>query len=154
AVGAAALAALLVDLLAGSLGYVALAGAPLLALEVFPVAFGQENGALFLAPAIAFLVLIAEKRDRLAPRIGAVVLTLAMVVPYVTPMINGRYEAHKGFGQTTKAKTITTLNPLVTMRGDLIQPIDTDLMTVSTSSAHPGDVYLRTVTLDSFDGTE
>ncbi|HEX3614574.1 MAG TPA: DUF3488 and transglutaminase-like domain-containing protein [Sporichthyaceae bacterium] len=150
----AALVALAVDLVAGSAGKVALAGVPLLAMEIFPVAFGQESGALFLAPAVAFLMLIAEKRDRLAPRIGVVVLALAMVVPSVTPKINGRYEAHKGFGQTTKAKTITTLNPLVTMRGDLVQPIDTDLMNITTTSAHPGDVYLRTVTLDSFDGTE
>src|SRR6201999_1825045 len=68
--------------------------------------------------------------------------------------INGVYESHKGIGMPDKAKTITTLDPLVTMRGDLIRPTDQDLMTVRTDSAHPGDLYLRAVTLDEFNGTE
>ncbi len=114
----------------------------------------QESAALFLAPAAGFLLLLADNRDRLAPRIGAVALSVSMVVPYIAPHVNGVYESHKGIGMPEKAKTITTLDPLVSMRGDLIQPTDTDLITVRTDSAHPGDLYLRAVTLDDFDGVQ
>jgi transglutaminase-like putative cysteine protease len=131
-----------------------LAGLPLLVLEIFPVVYGQESAKLFLAPALAFLLLLADNRDRLVPRIGAVVLSVSMVVPALIPQISGVYESHKGIGMPEKAKTITTLDPLVSMRGDLVQPTDTDLITVRTDSAHPGDLYLRAVTLDYFDGVQ
>jgi transglutaminase-like putative cysteine protease len=66
--------------------------------------------------------------------------------------VNGKYEIHHGVG--IGHGTITTLNPLVTMRQDLRQSTDVDLMTVRTDSQHPGDLYLRAVTLDRFDGVE
>ncbi|HEX3827760.1 MAG TPA: DUF3488 and transglutaminase-like domain-containing protein [Sporichthyaceae bacterium] len=154
AVAAAAIVAVQVDFLAAGVGSPGLAGLPLLMLEIFPVVYGQESGKLFLAPALAFLLLLADNRDRLVPRIGAVVLSISMVVPALIPQISGVYESHKGIGMPEKAKTITTLDPLVSMRGDLIQPADTDLITVRTDSAHPGDLYLRAVTLDTFDGVQ
>jgi len=152
AVGTLALVAIAVDLLAVGYAQPALAGLPLLILEVVPVSYEKESGRLFLAPALAFLVLLSSRRDRLGPRIGVTVLSIAMLVPATLPTINGKYAEHRGIGSHTG--TITTLNPLVTMRRDLVRPLDVDLLGTKTDSAHPSDLYLRTVTLDTFNGVE
>lgn len=152
AVAAASIVAVMVDVLAMALRQRALAGAPLLLFELVPITFQKESWWLFLPPAVAFLLLLSETRDRLAPRVGFAVLSVSLVVPAVTPHVNGKYEIRHGVG--IGHGTITTLNPLVTMRQDLRQSTDVDLLTVHTNSQHPGDLYLRAVTLDRFDGVE
>jgi transglutaminase-like putative cysteine protease len=152
AVGLATMAALLVDVLAVQVQQRALAGAPLLIFELVPVAYEKESALLFLTPAIAYLVLLSDALDRLAPRIGAAVVSVSLVVPIIAPKFSPEYDLHRGVG--TGTGTITTLNPLVTMRQDLVRSADVDLLNIRTDSAHPGDVYLRTVTLDTFDGIE
>lgn len=182
AVSGVAAAALLVDMLAASYRQTALAGLPLLALYVVPVSVRPDEVSawLFLAPAVAFLLLLAaDSRDRLlgwgvpiggrteagavgrgpnqmsrmSRRIGVTVLSLSVVIPAAAPRLTHGAFGAKGVGDA-KGKTISTLNPLVTMRRDLVRSADVDLLTMRTTSAHPSEVYLRTVTLDEFDGEE
>ena len=182
AVSGVAAAALVVDMLAATYRQTALAGLPLLALYVVPVTVRPDEVSawLFLAPALAFLLLLAaDSRDRLlawgvpiggraeagagsrgpnqmsrmSRRIGVTVLSLSVAIPAATPRLTHGAFGSRGVGDT-KGKTISTLNPLVTMRRDLVRPADVDLITMRTTSEHPSEEYLRTVTLDQFDGVE
>jgi transglutaminase-like putative cysteine protease len=182
AVSGVAVAAVLVDVLAAGYRQTALAGLPLLTLYVVPVSVRPDEVAwyLFAAPALAFLLLLAaDSRDRLlawgvpiggraeagagsrgpnqlsrmSRRIGVAVLSLSVVIPAATPRLTHGAFGSKGVGDA-KGKTISTLNPLVTMRRDLVRPADVDLLTMRTTADRPSDQYLRTVTLDEFDGVE
>jgi hypothetical protein len=181
-VAGVALTALLVDLLAAGLRQTALAGLPLLALYIVPAAVLPDGlpGILFLLPAGGYLLLlITDSRERLlrwgvavsgrtgqstrssgelgqmTRRIGVTVLSMSIVIPALAPRLSGGAFGSGGIGNDPDGGgTISTLNPLVTMRRDLVRPQDVDLMRVSTNSLNPDELYLRAVTLDTFDGEE
>jgi transglutaminase-like putative cysteine protease len=169
----------MVDALAAGYRQPALAGMPLLGLYVLAGAMTQRISPwLFLSPALAFLILLTtDNRDRLlkwgvaiggrseagagtrgagqmarmSRQIGVAVLSLSVAVPAVIPRLTR--ESPQGLLGTTEGKTITTQDPLVSLRRDLRQPADIDLLTMRTTSQHPSEQYLRSVTLDVFDGT-
>lgn len=181
AVATVLLAAILIDLLAASYGQTALAGLPLLALYVVPAAVLPDgvDAWLFMLPALGFLLMLAtDSRDRLAGwgvpiggrldgargrgpgqmtrmgrNVGVAALSLSVVVPAAIPRITDGAFGEKGIGES-EGKTISTLDPLVTMRRNLLNRRDVELMRVRTSSARPGELYLRAVTLDEFNGVE
>jgi transglutaminase-like putative cysteine protease len=181
-VAGVAIMAGLVDALAASYRQAALAGLPLLVLYTIPAAVLPNgiSGWYFLLPAAGYLLLLlVESRDRMlrwgiplasrAPgptggraaadlnrmsrRIGLAVLLLAVLIPTVSPLPEGSFG---GEGVTGKpgGKTISTLNPLVTLRRDLVRPDEFPVMTMTTNSSTPTEQYLRTVTLDDFNGEE
>ncbi len=174
--------ALFVDALAVSYRQAALAGLPLLVMYTVPAAVLPRGlrGGMFLLPAFGYLVLLlTESRDRMlrwgvplatrgqgpaggraagdlnrmSRRIGVVVLALAVMLPAVSPGVTAGAFGSNGIGHAS-GKTISTLNPLVSLRRDLVRPDDFEVMTVKTTSAKPAELYLRTVTLDTFDGEE
>ena len=178
-----ALMAILVDLLAAGVRQTALAGLPLLVLYVVPAAVLPDglDGALFLLPAVGYLLLlIIDSRDRLlrwgvavsgragegrtrssgelgqmTRRIGLTVLSMSIAIPALAPRLSDGAFGAGGIGNDPEGGgTISTLNPLVSMRRDLVRPQDVDLMTVRTDSLKADDLYLRAVTLDTFDGEE
>lgn len=178
-----ALMALLVDFFAAGLRQTALAGLPLLVLYVIPAAVLPEgaNGLLFLLPAFGYLLLlITDSRERLlrwgvavsgrtgeaqtrssgelgqmTRRIGVTVLSMSIVIPALAPKLSHGAFGAGGIGNDPDGGgTISTLNPLVSMRRDLVRPQDVDLMKVQTNSTSPDELYLRAVTLDTFDGEE
>ncbi|WP_019877672.1 transglutaminase TgpA family protein [Sporichthya polymorpha] len=181
--GVAAMA-IVVDLLAAGLRQTALAGIPLLVLYIVPAAVLPDglHGALFLLPALGYLLLlITDSRERLlrwgvavsgradgaratrasgelgqmTRRIGVTVLSLSIVIPALAPRLSDGAFGSGGIGNDPDGGgTISTLNPLVSMRRDLVRPQDVDLMRVRTDSVNADELYLRAVTLDTFDGEE
>jgi transglutaminase-like putative cysteine protease len=91
---------------------------------------------------------------QLGRRIGVAVLGVAVVVPALVPLgdgllAGGRFGTGGGGGGT-----IATLNPLVSLRRDLTRPQDVEVIRVRTDADSPRELYLRTVTLDVFDGQD
>jgi transglutaminase-like putative cysteine protease len=86
-------------------------------------------------------------------RIGATALGLAIVVPALIPDVSqGLFgDGGSGFGNGG-SRRIQTVNPMVTLRQDLNQPENRTLAVVETNSTRPSEQYLRTATLDKFDG--
>lgn len=181
AVAGAAAMAILVDALAASYRLTALAGLPLVVLYVVPAAVLPDGlpGWLFLLPAVGYLLLlVSDSRERLhrwgfpagSPeragrlpiglgrlqrRVGVSVLALSVGLPALAPgLSDGAFGAGGITSDPGGGGTISTLNPLVSLRRDLVRPEDVDLMRVRTSSARPQELYLRAVTLDTFDGEE
>lgn len=174
-----ALMGVLVDALAAGYRQVAWTGLPLLALYIVPAAVLPDGvrGALFLLPALGYLMLLlTESRDRLrrwgvpigersadrsageinlmSRRIGVTVLSMSIAIPALAPRVSDGF-GEGGIGNDpTGGKTISTLNPLVTLRQDLTRGSDLPLMRVRSDSGLPDELYLRTVTLDTFDGEE
>ncbi len=175
-------AALFIDILAASFRQSALAGLPLLALYVVPSTVLPEgiDAWLFLLPAFGFLLLlVTDSRDRLlgwgipiggrlaegargrgtgqlsrmSRNVGLATLSLSIAVPAAIPQLTDGAFGDKGIG-ATEGRTISTLDPLVSMRRDLLDRTDVDLARVRTSSARPSELYLRAVTLDEFNGVE
>lgn len=180
-VGTVLLAAIAIDMLAAGFGQTALAGLPLLALYVVPAAVLPDGVDfwLFLLPAFGYLLMLAtDSRDRLlgwgipiggraggagtrgvgqltrmSRNVGIAALSLSVAVPAAIPQVTQGAFGQKGIG-ASEGKTISTLDPIVTMRRDLLNRTDVELMRVRTSSARPSEVYLRAVTLDEFNGVE
>lgn len=182
-VSGVALMAILVDAFAAGYRQTALAGLPLLVLYIVPVVVLPDgvHGALFLLPAIGYLLLlITDNRERLlrwgvavsgrpgeetgrsagelgqlTRRIGVTVLSMSLAIPALAPRLSDGAIGAGGIGNDPSGGgTISTLNPLVSMRRDLVRPADVDLMRVRTDSTQPNELYLRAVTLDTFDGEE
>ncbi|MGQ0623149.1 MAG: transglutaminase TgpA family protein [Sporichthyaceae bacterium] len=174
------LMALVVDNLAAGFRQTALAGLPLLVLYAVPAAVLPDGlpGELFLLPAAGYLLLLlidnserlsrwgvaitgsgaargGGQRGRMSRRIGLTVLVMSVSIPAFAPQLTDEAFGSGGLGNDpTGGGTISTLNPLVSMRRDLVRPEDVDLMTVRTDSARTSELYLRAVTLDTFDGEE
>ncbi|MGQ0843043.1 MAG: transglutaminase family protein [Sporichthyaceae bacterium] len=178
-VAGVALVGVLVDALAASYRLTGLAGLPLLALYLVPAAAvpGGVPPMSFVLPAVGYLLLLSADgerrlagwgvaaiagtdpdrgrgdRVRLGLGVGAAAIALAVAVPALAPQPSaGAVGAWGSTGEGGRA--ISTLDPLVDLRRNLILPREGDLMVVRTSSARPAELYLRAVTLDSFDGVQ
>ncbi|WP_225831201.1 DUF3488 and transglutaminase-like domain-containing protein [Streptomyces sp. NK08204] len=93
---------------------------------------------------------------RAGRRIGAVALGVALVVPLALPSMSGglldgtRTGVGAGNGH---GGTISAVNPLVSLRDSLNVDNDRQVLSVKSSTNDTSDLYLRIVSLDSFDGT-
>lgn len=84
-------------------------------------------------------------------RIGAAALGIAVIVPLVLPgMTHVRFGHGNGLGNGGSS-SVTTFNPLVSIRDELNRSSTQRLLVVGTDDATPD--YLRMTTLDRFDGT-
>ncbi|MEU8589874.1 DUF3488 and transglutaminase-like domain-containing protein [Streptomyces sp. NPDC048664] len=93
---------------------------------------------------------------RTGRRIGAVALGIALVVPLALPTLNGGLLADAGAGVGDglgNGKTISAVNPLVSLRDSLNIDQDRQVLVYRTNSSDTQDMYLRIVALDDFDGT-
>ncbi|MDQ6650102.1 MAG: DUF3488 and transglutaminase-like domain-containing protein, partial [Actinomycetota bacterium] len=170
------LVALLVQTCADAAGRPALAGLPLLALVAVPAAVVKDGvGWLpFALGAVGYLgLLLADGRERLGAwgtlvgtdqpeptpllqsgrRIGATAVSLAVVLPALLPGLHGQaFGSNNGNGLSTGsgASAITTINPIASLKGQLVQPAAQTVLKVTTTDPSPG--YLRVTALDQFDG--
>ncbi|AYY12835.1 transglutaminase domain-containing protein [Actinobacteria bacterium YIM 96077] len=179
-VGGAGLVAIVVDLTVGSLRRGVLAGLPLG--SCYAVTAYVEGGGLgwwwFVLPAAAYLaVLMAENRIRVAAwgrstsqhrhprnplqatdalarsgrRVGAVAIAAAVAVPATAPVLSdGFLSGHGSGGSGGDGRTIRTDNPILDLQRNLTRPDNVDVLRYEASDEAPH--YIRTVTLDSFDG--
>ncbi|WP_105968505.1 transglutaminase TgpA family protein [Streptomyces geranii] len=93
---------------------------------------------------------------RTGRRIGAVALGVALVVPLALPSLDGGLLDAAGTGVGSGSGgggTISAVNPLVSLRDSLNVDEDRQVMSVRNSTDDTQDLYLRIVSLDSFDGT-
>jgi len=93
---------------------------------------------------------------RTGRRIGAVALGVALVVPLALPSLDGGLLDATGTGVGSGSGgggTISAVNPLVSLRDSLNVDEDRQVMSVRNSTEDTQDLYLRIVSLDSFDGT-
>lgn len=179
-VSAAAVVALLVDLLACGLRRVPVAGLPLLAVYTAPVSILDDGVPwwVFVAGTLSFLALLATDQGlRLlhwgrqvgpagprrrggdvgttslrisARRIGLTATSLAVAAPLVVPTLSGELLPGSGTGGGGGGSAVTLSNPMVTLRRDLVRADDVDLVSVRTEGANPA--YLRISVLDVFNG--
>jgi transglutaminase-like putative cysteine protease len=91
---------------------------------------------------------------RTGPTIGAVVLGVALLVPYILPSLDGGLldSAGRGVGNPS-AGNGSSVNTLLSLRDSLNTDEDRTVMTYRTNTAETQDLYLRIVSLDDFDGT-
>lgn len=89
----------------------------------------------------------------LGRRIGASAIVVGVVLPMMLPGLHGGVPKHGGGGGSGSGggRSVQTLNPLVTLRSQLVTPIATPLLHYTTSDPQPG--YLRLTALDEFNGT-
>lgn len=162
----------LADALAVVAGRAAIAGLPLLLLFAAPSAIGDVSvGWLAFAGAGTgwLLMLMADGTERVhhwgvalstpghrakpggglgyaGSRIGVAALGFAIVLPVLLPDV-GNGSGDRGDGGP---RTITTYNPLTTLRGDLRLPKKKTILTYTTDDPTPD--YLRMTTLQIYDG--
>jgi transglutaminase-like putative cysteine protease len=181
-VGGVLLIAVLVDALAVTYGLAAPAGLPLLALYSVAAGLAAEGGAgafSFGAAAVGYLVLLlADGRERLTRwgrtfggtgavsrrrsgqrtgrRIGAAALGVALLAPAALPSLGTSLVGGLGSGSGTGTGgrgNGNAVDLLVALRDNLNDSDDRTVLTVRTTSRRTGDMYLRIVSLDEFDGT-
>ncbi len=177
AVGGVGLVALSTDTLYVSVRSPLLAGLPLLALYLVPaliVAGGAPWWAFPLPAAGWLLILASDQRDRIrdwggqpstsrvrglsasARRTGLVAIAVATVAAIVlpaggvAPWSTGEGSG-PGAGGGPGSGGEVILDPLVSLRRDLLQPTDRPVLTYRTQAATPS--YLRVSVLEDFDGT-
>ncbi|MEU1310194.1 DUF3488 and transglutaminase-like domain-containing protein [Streptomyces cinnamoneus] len=97
---------------------------------------------------------LAPAPVRTGRRIGALALGLSLAIPAVLPSIDGGLLQPRGkaAGPGRDGGTISAVNPLVSLQNSLNQPENRELLRYRTSPAATGDLYLRIVALDHFDG--
>ncbi|MFJ8693165.1 transglutaminaseTgpA domain-containing protein [Streptomyces roseolilacinus] len=105
-----------------------------------PAAFGAPDGS---APAPL----------RTGRRIGVFALGIALVVPSVLPSLDGGLLGTGGAGEGAGGGTISAVNPLVSLKENLNQPEDREVLRYRTNAPDGSGLYLRLVSLDQFDGT-
>jgi len=173
-VGGIGLVALATDTLFVSVRAPLLAGLPLLALYL-AAALIPSAGAPWWAVALAvcgwLLILAADQRDRVrawggldptvrvrglsapARRIGIVAIVAASAVGVLLPTsVNAPWRSGDGAGGGTAVDGgPVLLDPLVSMRRNLVQSNDTEVLTYRTEAEDPS--YLRVTVLEDFDGT-
>jgi transglutaminase-like putative cysteine protease len=173
ATGGVGLVALWVDTLVVSVRAVLLGGIGLAALYLAPASMlvaGAPWWAVAL-PALGWLlILAADQRDRvrtwagLTPRVrvrglargawraGAVVIVLATLVTVLLPLrfVSPWRHAGAGPGGAPVTATDVVLDPIVSLRRDLVEGTDTEVLSYRTPAANPS--YLRVSVLEDFDG--
>jgi len=173
-VGGIGLVALATDTLFVSVRAPLLAGLPLLALylaaSLIPVG-GAPWWSVALAVCGWLLILAADQRDRVrawggldptvrvrglsapARRIGIVAIVAASAVGVLLPTsVNAPWRSGDGAGGGTAVEGgPVLLDPLVSMRRNLVQSNDTEVLTYRTEAEDPS--YLRVTVLEDFDGT-
>ncbi|MEV0531538.1 DUF3488 and transglutaminase-like domain-containing protein [Kitasatospora sp. NPDC050463] len=179
-VGSVGLIAIAVDTVAVTYRRSALAGLPLLALYSVGNGLAGDGGSWVwfgLAAAGYLVLLFAEGQDRVSrwgrvfrgtrqgegsgtlsqggQRIGVLALALALLVPAFLPRWEGGlvHTGSAGGSGGTRAGGVTTLDPLVTLEAALAAPSDVELLTYRMDSSLADTAYLRTGSLDRFDGT-
>ncbi|MER7761192.1 DUF3488 and transglutaminase-like domain-containing protein [Streptomyces sp. NPDC097619] len=92
---------------------------------------------------------------RTGRRLGAAALGIAVSVPLVLPGLDGGMlgAGDGGEGSVLGGGTISAVNPLVSLRDNLNQPDNREVLRYRTDGTDPSGQYLRIVALDSFDGT-
>ncbi|AOT58474.1 transglutaminase TgpA family protein [Streptomyces rubrolavendulae] len=89
---------------------------------------------------------------RTGRRIGALALGIALVVPSVLPSLDGGLLGG-GTGDGAGGGTISAVNPLVSLKDNLNQARDREVLRYRTNAPDGPGLYLRLVSLDQFDGT-
>jgi len=173
--GGLALVAIVVDLVAVGLRRPAVAGLPLLAVYCVPAALATDglDWYWFALAAAGFLVLVASdsgervsrwgrvlsgEGGQTAPmaatgrRVGALALGAAVVVPTLIPGLSeGLFTGTgNGFGNGRGEGTLSVVNPILSLREDLTDRSDVEVLQYSTNQTDPEP--LRIITVDSFDG--
>lgn len=89
----------------------------------------------------------------LGRRIGFTAIAIGVVVPMVVPGLHGGLPKSGGGGDGSGhgSSDVVTINPIVTVRADLVSANPTPVLSFTTSDSSPG--YLRLTSLDHFDGT-
>ncbi|MDT9681551.1 DUF3488 and transglutaminase-like domain-containing protein [Streptomyces sp. TRM76323] len=90
---------------------------------------------------------------RTGRRIGALALGIALVVPGVLPSLDGGLLGSGGTGEGEGGGTISAVNPLVSLKENLNQQEDREVLRYRTNAPDGSGLYLRLVSLDQFDGT-
>ncbi|MBY8886179.1 DUF3488 and transglutaminase-like domain-containing protein [Streptomyces sp. PTM05] len=90
---------------------------------------------------------------RTGRRIGAMALGIALIAPVALPAMGGGLLGAGGTGGLGHGDTISAVNPLVSLQDSLNQPSDAEVLRYRTTDPDAGDMYLRILTLDQFDGT-
>ncbi|MFJ8628923.1 transglutaminaseTgpA domain-containing protein [Kitasatospora sp. NPDC093550] len=181
-VSAVGLIAVVVDTIAVTYRRAALAGLPLLALYSVGNGLAGEHGSWFwfaVAAAGYLLLLFAEGQDRVSrwgrifrgtdrgtassggispggQRVGVLALAVAVLLPVVLP----RWDAgllhpgsSGGSGKGGGGSVATSLDPLVSLEAAITKPTDAVLLSYTMDSDVADQTYLRTGSLDQFDGT-
>ncbi|UQA33514.1 DUF3488 and transglutaminase-like domain-containing protein [Streptomyces sp. HNA39] len=89
-------------------------------------------------------------------RIGVLALGIALVVPLALPAMDSGLlgSTGGGSGRGGGGGTISAVNPLVSLKDNLNQPENREVMTYRTNARDPRDLYLRILSLDEFNGSE
>ena len=180
-VGGVGAMAVVVDALAVTGRWVALAGLPLLGLYVVPAAVVPDGvpWPLFVIGAVGYLLLLlVDGRQRIgrwgrvvgtrgrsgsiAPeplsamgrRIGLIALAAAVISPLALPFLDENVLGNGSGGGSggSGGRTVATVNPLVSLQRDLVRVDDAEVLRYTTTARGPD--YLRMVTLDTFDGVQ
>ncbi|MFG3224935.1 transglutaminaseTgpA domain-containing protein [Kitasatospora sp. NPDC048194] len=182
-VSSVGLISVLVDTVAVTYRRSALAGLPLLTLYSIGNGLAGEHGSWVwfgLAAAGYLLLLFAEGEDRVSRwgrvfrggargtigsgrvspggrQVGVLALALAMLLPVFLPRWgSGLLDSGPGgtSGKGTAGGVATSLDPLVSLEAAISKPSDNELLTYTLDSDLADQIYLRTGSLDQFDGTE
>ncbi|GBQ01131.1 DUF4129 domain-containing protein [Streptomyces spongiicola] len=96
----------------------------------------------------------AHSPMRTGRRIGAAALGVALVVHWSLPALGGGLIGQGGGGSGTGpgGGTINAVNPVVTLQDSLNQPESREWLKYKTDAKSTGDMYLRIMALDRFDG--
>ncbi|MFE6776125.1 transglutaminaseTgpA domain-containing protein [Streptomyces sp. NPDC057702] len=93
---------------------------------------------------------------RTGRRISVLALGIALAVPAVLPSLDGGLLDHRsgdGSGGDGRGGTIAAINPVVSLKDNLNQPENTEVLRYRTSAPKTNDMYLRVVALDQFNGS-
>lgn len=92
---------------------------------------------------------------RTGRRIGALALGIALIVPAALPALDGGLLGGQGRGSGRgSGGTISAVNPLVSLKDNLNQPENREVMTYRTNAQDQRGLYLRILSLDEFNGSE
>lgn len=93
---------------------------------------------------------------QLGRRLGVAAVCIAIVVPALIPGLHaGWFGSHSGAGAgfgPGGGTSVTALNPIVSLKRDLVESAETNVLTYRTNDPDPD--YLRLTTLDDFNGTD